>query len=90
MSRTFAIIVSTLALLAAPAYAAEQKANFSVKDCKQSIEDVKEMQKAESTDPETEKTVKDIIETSEKLCADQKFGQAEVLLLAARIMLATE
>jgi len=92
MSRIFAIALTSLALLAAPAYAQDkpQRAAFTVKECLESVEDVKEMLKEESTDDETEATVKDIIETSEKLCKEQHFGQAEVLLLGARIMLATE
>jgi hypothetical protein len=88
MSRIFAIALTALALLATPAYA--DKAAFSVKDCLDSVGDVKQMLKEESTDDQTEATVKDIIETSEKLCKEQHFGQAEVLLLGARIMLATE
>ena len=68
MSRFLALTVTSLALLAMPAYA-QHKAAFTVAECQQGIADVKEMLKSESTDPDTEKTVKDILETSADLCA---------------------
>ena len=88
MSRIFAITVSSLALLAGPAYA--QQASFTMDGCRQAVEDVRELHKAESTDPETSQTILDGLKTSQDHCAQGNFAQADEILRGARIMLGTE